>query len=200
MILEVFAGEHIGRAAGRLVAAAKATNAMVEATFNGVRLVATPLSTAGEICRRYDDECHRQAAEWRNSPEGKAAAERDRAELARLQSCADRLLGRLPSLDFADQAAVLDWVCRFQPASDRVGVRFPRELILSTFARNGYHPNMNVGDAFDPEDRENVARYIVGQALDGLAKVGAIHPMACKFAADWREKFAGKATGPEGQA
>lgn len=197
MNIEIMPGEHIGRAADRLVAAAKGAFAVVETTFNGVRLVATPLSTAGEICRHYDDECARQAIKWRESPEGKAAAERDRAEVARLQARCDRMLRQLTSLDFADPSAVLDWVCRFRVPSDRIGVRFPRELILSTFARHGYQAGVNVGDAFDPEDGTNVARYIVGQALDGLEKVGAIHPVVHRFAGDWREKFSGEVTADE---
>jgi hypothetical protein len=188
MIIEVMPGEHIARAAEKLVAAAKALGSTVEATFNGVRLVAHPGSSVGDVCRHYDDECSRSAAERRLSPEGRASAERDRAELARMQARCDHLIGRLPSLDFASLSAVLDWIGAFQPASDR-RVNFSREDVVSTFAKHGYYANMNVDDEFDPEGASNVAHYIVGQAIDHLATVGAIHPMIPAFADDWREKF-----------
>jgi hypothetical protein len=144
MIIEVSAGEHITKAAERLVAAAKALNSAAEATFNDVRLVAYSCSSVGDVCQHYDDECTRRAMEWRLSPEGRAAAERDRAEVARMQARCDHLLRQLPSLDFANLSAVLDWVCAFRSASDRIGVNFSREEVVSTFARHGYYANMNV--------------------------------------------------------
>jgi hypothetical protein len=189
MIIEVTAGEHIARTAEKLVAAAKTLGSAVEATFNGVRLVAYPGSSVGDICQHYDDECSRSAAERRLSPEGRASAERDRAELARMQARCDCLIGRLPSLDFASLSAVLDWIGAFQPASNRTGVNFSREDVVSTFARHGYYANMNVDEEFDPEGASNVAHYIVGQAMDHLATVGAIHQMIPVFADDWRAKF-----------
>lgn len=68
MFMEVLRGEYIVRTVERMVALAKGANSAVEADFNGIRLVATPVSSVGDLRRYYDDECTRQAVAWRNSP------------------------------------------------------------------------------------------------------------------------------------
>ena len=70
-----------------------------------------------------------------------------------------------------------------------LGVRVDRERIIATFGAHGYVSGVNCGDAFDAEDRENVARWLIGQCLANLVSVGAIHGIVHKFADDWIEKF-----------
>ena len=53
------------------------------------------------------------------------------------------------------------------------------------FGEHGYEPGVNTGDDFAVDDRENVGRYIIGQALDGIRSVGSPHPIIHKFATDW---------------
>ena len=98
---------------------------------------------------------------------------------------------QLPNLDFANQEAVLDWICEFQDPSDHIGVAKNQGEVLKIFAEHGYQTSVNTGEAFNGEDRDNFARYIVGQALDGLkGDVGAIHQVVHKFTDDWKKKFA----------
>ncbi len=97
---------------------------------------------------------------------------------------------RLSNLNFADDVAVLDWLCEFQDPSDHVGVVKQPGEVLSTFAANGYHPNVNTGKDFNKNDRDNVARWIIGQALSDLAcEVGAINHMVVHFTEKWKQRF-----------
>ena len=116
-------------------------------------------------------------------------AEADEAERDRLQAEADRLAAALPSLDFGDQHAVIDFLAALQPCSDRIGVNVPAARIVAEFAEHGLEPNAYVGPAFDGEDRDIVYRWLVGQALDGLTRGPAIHGVFHRFADEWRAKF-----------
>jgi hypothetical protein len=177
------AGSHIESAASAL-----ARSAPAEGEFNGIMLRAEFGETADAIVRRWEAESAARAKAYAESPEGiAAAAERDR-ERSDLQARHDALMRRLPSLDFKDDVSVLDWLCAMQGPSDYIGVIVRGETIIAAFEKHGFKPNANTGRAFRPEDRENVFRYLVGQALDGL-QGPAIHGIIHKFVGEWKAKF-----------
>lgn len=84
--------------------------------------------------------------------------------------------------------AVLDWLCAIQDSTDHVSVAVDKAAIIGAFESAGFKPNVNCGPAFREDDRDNVFRYLVGQALDGLQSV-AIHEIIHKFSDDWKAKF-----------
>jgi hypothetical protein len=90
--------------------------------------------------------------------------------------------------NFTNDVAVLDWLCEMQPASDRAGVIVRRQTILDIFAKHGFLPGVNCGKNFRPESRENVHRWLIGQALATLESF-AIHGIVHKFAREWKDKF-----------
>ncbi|NNM75098.1 hypothetical protein [Enterovirga aerilata] len=183
-------GTHIDHAATLLVEAARASaDGEAWATFNGIDIRACGSSDSAEIVRQWRAESDRQDEAYRQSPEGRAAAARSAAEVEELQERHDALVHELASIHPADHVALLDWLCRLQPCSDRVGVRVDSDTIVKVLEQAGYRANANVGPAYRPDDRENVFRYLVGQALDGLKNGPAIHPILLKFAAEWRERF-----------
>lgn len=141
------------------------------------------------IVDAYHAECDRRAEEHRQSDEGKRAAREREESKAESQSKVDDLMRELPHLDFRNLNAVLGWVERLQPASDHVGVVVPANVVIGAFREHGFEANANTGGAFDVNDERNYAGYIVGQALDGLSSVGAIHPMVVGFADQWRTRF-----------
>lgn len=181
------AGCPIASAAQQLVEAA-ALHGAAEGTFNGILLKAGPHTAAIEIVAAFQIECENRARQYRLSPEGIAAAAAQEQTRADLQARHDALMRRLPSLDFRDQCAVLDWLCEMQAPSDHVGVIVRRKTILAAFAKHEFLPGVNCGADFRPEVRDNVHRWLVGQALDGL-EGPAIHGIIHKFAADWKAKF-----------
>ncbi len=182
-ILNFPAGMHVREAAKMLLAAAPASG-----MFNEIEMKADPEDSADDIVAEFTRQCEERSARYRTSPEGMAAAERTKGRIEAAQAIHDEHITALGSLAFDDADAVLDWLCAIQDATDTSGVKVDKNAILLAFADNGYRPNVNCGEAFDGEDRDNFHRWIVGQALDTLSNV-AIHPMIHSFADQWREKF-----------
>lgn len=182
------AGIHITTFAKALVNAA-AEHGAAKGTFNGVEIVADRAATCESLCAEWDQKREAAAVAYRNSPEGKAAAAKREAEVQTRQERHDALMRDLATLDFANDVAMLDWLCAIQDSTDDVSVLVNKPVILAEFSRAGFKSGANCGDEFNPDDRENVFRYIVGQALDGLESVGAIHGIIHKFAADWKAMF-----------
>jgi hypothetical protein len=160
----------------------------VHGIFNGVVLEATDKTTPASLVTAYRRDMDAQAEAYRRSPAGVAAAQQNEREVIAAQARIDAAVSLLESLAFSDLDKVLAWLEDFQEPSDRSGVNVPKSQILATFAANGFEPAVNCGDAFDGEDRENVARYIIGQALDTLRWV-SIHPVVARFGREWRNKF-----------
>ena len=128
---------------------------------------------------RFEDA---KAAAWRASPEGKAEIARRYAEMRRR---ADKALDDLRSMDRTDVAALIRWIIAAQEPSNYIGSMFDREECLRLLRESGYQANANVGPDFDPEDRHNVALYLIGQAMAGLVSPGAIHPIVTMWCRDW---------------
>lgn len=184
------AGENVSTVAERMVALAKKTKGEVRTEFNDIELVATEDSVAENIVEDFNVKIAEAAKKYSESPEGQRAAIEREERKQEAQRKADALMEQLLSLDFNNQEAVLNWICEFQDPNDHIGVAKDNEKVLKIFAEHGYQPDVNTGKAFNGEDRDNFARYIVGQALDGLrSDVGAIHPIVHKFTDSWKEKF-----------
>jgi hypothetical protein len=150
-------------------------------------MICAPLDPPEELVEVWDARLADEAERYRNSPQGRRAAreDADRARIARAETAAAFVA--LPAVDAADIDAVMEWMIRYARSADHVdsGARFVAPAVLAWFAQHGYVINANVGDAFDGTDRDNVARYLIGQALDGIAVVGSPHPMFV----DWAERF-----------
>lgn len=185
--VKFWAGETITSAGKRLVDAACQSGRAV-GTFNGVELTAQPGTTADDVVRWYDSEWERRSREWAESAEGKASIAAREEERKRLQAVHDDLIAKLETLDFKDDAEVIDWLSQMVDPSDRIGVSIDRARILEAFKAHGLVPNMNVGPEFKSSDRQIFYRWLVGQALDGIEKI-SIHGIFHKFAREWREKF-----------
>lgn len=186
---EPMAGENISETVERMIALAKETDGSVKVKFNDVELMATRSSIAEDIVADFHAKLQEAAEKYHKSPEGQRAARESEDRKQEAQRKADALMEQLPNLDFNDQKAVLDWICEFQGPSDHIGVVKDGEKVVKIFAEHGYQPNVNTGEAFNGEDRDNFARYIIGQALSGLqSDVGAIHQIVHKFTNDWKKK------------
>lgn len=178
-------GEHVKRAAQKLVDAGKGS----WGKFNDIRLEYLTGDDADSIAARYTADMKAQSEAYSRSPAG-IEAERQRLQrIADDQAKHDALMGSLDALDWTSDVAVLNWLCAMQEPSDHIGVKVERDKILSAFRDHGFISGANCGPLYKPDDRDNVFRYLVGQAMDGLQSV-AIHGVIHKFAADWKKKFA----------
>lgn len=187
-VIKFLAGTHIDQAAEQLVAAA-VEHGMATGEFNGIALTANALTTPADVVSYWNEEHEVRAAKWRASPEGRKAEQDRDQRRSDAQALHDRLMQSLSSLNMKDDSAVLNWLCQMQGPTDHSGVIVRRDTIVSAFEKAGYKAGANCGGDFKPNDRDNVFRYLVGQALSGLKEGPAIHPILHKFAGEWRVKF-----------
>lgn len=155
---------------------------------NDIDIVADVTSTVGDLVAQWQKKVHDKRVAYINSPEGIAAAAEREARIVAMQERHDNLVRDLSTLDFANDVAVINWLCAVQGSTDHVGVIVNKERIISAFREAGFAANANCGSAFKEYDRDNVFRWIVGQALDCLDRV-SIHGVIHKFADDWKNKF-----------
>lgn len=181
------AGSHITQAAKQLVAAAESGPAFGH--FNDIRLNAMPGATVESIVELFNDETVRRHGEYLKSPAGVAAADAREKGRSEAQAAHDGLMVRLRTLDFSNDVAVLDWLCAMQEPSDHVGVILRRQTIVSAFESRGFVESANCGADYKPGNRENMYRYLVGQALNGIKSGPAIHPILHKFVGEWKAEF-----------
>lgn len=162
---------------------------IVVGDFNGIQLEISKESTLETIIKDYDIQCEQRHQEYINSEEYRIKQEQERIELKQLNEKANKLLNQLDNLDFSNYELILNWLSEIQSLTDRIDVNTQNQKIIKMFNTNGFKSNVNTGEEFIEEDRENFARYIIGQCLDGLSRVGAIHPAAVRFINDWKNKF-----------
>lgn len=186
--INVGAGTHISNLAKKMVASFASDNQPVQGEFNGIILVADQNSTVESIQKDYSDQSDAQVEAYRNSPEGQKDAREREERIQCLMAQRDALMTELSTLDFSSNVAVLDWLCAMQDPSDHVDVSVDKQVILSTFAQHGLVPNMNTGSAYNGEDEDNSAKYVIGQGLSTL-EFCSIHHMVNDFAEEWKKKF-----------
>ena len=189
--IEFSCGSSISTAIGQLlVASKKEKDHKAQGVFNEVTLIADENSTAESVLSYFRKEQERKAEEYYNSAKGKKAVADSKKRAKEAQQKHDVLVKKLSALNFSDDVAVLDWLCEFQNPSDTTSVFVQHKAVLTAFSEHGYLPNVNTGVDFNENDRDNFARYIIGQALGGLqCSVGAIHQIIHKFTDDWKKKF-----------
>ena len=107
----------------------------------------------------------------------------------KLQLKFNEYLNNLYKVENPSNELILSWIIDVQDLSDDVYVKVPKKDILEYFNKNGYYSNVNTGSNFKEDDPDNHARYIIGQALENLETVGAIHRVIKQFASDWIERF-----------
>lgn len=187
--VEFLPGTHIANAANELVKAADEHGA-ARGVFNGIEMTAERSASPAAIVDTFHREQARRLDEYRQSPEHKEAERQANQRRSEAQQTHDTLMARLPTLDMGNDVAVLDWLCQMQEPSDHVGVIVRKQTIIDAFEKAGFRANANCGAAYKPGDRQNMHRYLVGQALAGLKEGPAIHPIIHKFANEWRQQFA----------
>ncbi len=190
--IQFSAGCHLRSAAAQLVKAAKESGE-ARGMFNDIELRATADTTSTEIEQYFDRETKARSEAYRNSAAGIADAADRKRRRADAQAMHDGLMRKLTDLDFSDDVAVLAWVCAMQDPTDSVGVIVRRDTIVQAFEAKGFEAGANCGFKYRDGDRDNMFRYLVGQALDGLKRGPAINPIIHKFADNWRKLFDVKA-------
>lgn len=191
LVYRALIGAHIFDAVRHLIATAHKNGAPTKMDFNGVTVVATKESDPVRLVAEWQREMDRLAKEYRRSPEYAEQQRKRATEIEREIVQTDALIEELPLLDPTDLGALIDWFVRVEGSIGDVAVTsMPRQqVILGAFMEMGFRPGENCWAAFKPGDRENEARWLIGQCLDGIGRVGSPHQMVHMFAQDWYRRF-----------
>jgi len=84
--------------------------------------------------------------------------------------------------DFNNVESIISWIEEIANCKNQ-GLK--ETGIIEMFASNGFIPNMNCDGEFQPENRENVAGWLIGQALDGVQLTGHISLDVLDFMGEW---------------
>lgn len=187
--VDPMAGSQINSVIREAVGFAEALRARVQFKFNDSVVIATSHSTEAGLFAAWQQERDRLVAEYRNSPEGKRQQRESEDRKNSMQRAVDQLMQRFETLDYSNLDELVQFFDDLTDPSDYIGVSFDRGRVIDEFVQHGYGISANTGSAFDENDRENFARYLVGQALSGLQFVGAVHHIYHRMAQEWREKF-----------
>lgn len=183
-------GEHIVEYAKRLIGVLNCEQRnKLEGEFYGISFVVTNDSTIESIIEDYERQCQKTHEEYTHSEEYKIKKEREKMELKHLNKQANEYMNQLNTVDFNNYGELLKWLECIQPLTNTMGINTLDHQMVDVFMNNGFEPNVNTGEDLIEEDEENFARYIIGQCLDQLQDVGAIHPMVVVFIEQWKNKF-----------
>ena len=166
----------------------------VRTTFNGIVIIADKNSTTESL---RSEVKRKQKASRRRYKRSAVAKRRKKERKAEIRSKKHEVIAQIRAfngLDKSNLEKTIAWLAEFQPLSDRIGVLKPSQafFIVKTLEGAGYRANENTNEHFKKEDKENVARYIIGQTISMLSTRYAIHPMIVHFSSEWEQKFVEK--------
>lgn len=184
-------GTHISDAIGSALTVATERGVPVCFDFNGVHVVVNPGDNPDDVLRIWSDTMDANAAAYRASPAGIKAAQEAAEWLTRLQALHDELMAKLPGV-VTDESALVQW-CEDFSRTDHIGIKgrnYPGAIALMEAA--GWRCNDMVGN-YEAVYRqpEAMARWLIGQAMDCMARDLPPHGIMEKFAAEYRRMRGG---------
>jgi hypothetical protein len=191
-VLEGECGQSLTSFLEKIIEISIQNNSEISGVFNDYEFIVNQAknpATVESLRTEYREYNKQQDEIYKNSIQGKITEMEITQSIKNSQEKADLLISHLETLDFGDFGAVLDWMCLFQNESDHTGVIYNKDLVIEKFTSNGYQIGVNTGEKFNAENHENVCKYIIGQALDGIDRIGSPHQIIHKFANDWKVKF-----------
>lgn len=187
-------GMHVRDAAAALVVIAEARRETVRAEFNKVEMQANPGETAEQVTDRFVATLDAKAEAYRTSPEGIAAAEKQRQDREHRGQVLGDVLRALPA-KFTSHQAALRWAIKYIHAADWGGDTQP-DRVIRVLEASGYADSDLEGlpkEAY--QDPVTMAKYAMGQVINMMIHGRTPHPMLAEFAT-----FALVHLGPEGAA
>jgi hypothetical protein len=185
MTLEPYAGDHIITFAEHLSARAAAEGQRYEGTFNGTLAYAEPGENAETVAWRWQRDFDAACKAYRNSPEGKKAAAEQQSRGAKNLQEALKLVSASRSVDFSDTATTLEFLERCVDPLGWTCTVHLCPIIYRRLERFGWIRNECVGDPAVKTDRGVFARWLAGQAMDGLGRCMGIHDSYHMFYQQW---------------
>ena len=103
------------------------------------------------------------------------------------------LMIKFQKMNKHDYTKVLKWVVKVQEYTAIPRLNISVNKIIIGLKEAGYRVNENCGEEYLAGDKENEARYIIGQVLSNMQHhKRSIDPIIKKFSEDWLEKYVEK--------
>lgn len=194
--LETLPGDRIDNTAQEAIDLSRAFGGrVVWFKFNDARLEVTADDLPDAVVARYHAELERIANLSENVERRRKYEEESERDRIEKQTLLDRaiLLLNDGQVDITKPEMAIQWLCSVQDSMDRIGVTCDRAAIVARFEVAGYkrgalcsRSHAGVKET-TKEWRKRVGKngerkWIIGQALDGIATVGAPHYMVTVFA------------------
>lgn len=163
--------------------------------FNGIKIEHLAIEdTTAQLYEQYRKAIDNRVNDYNNSADSKKAKENLTLLVAKNQDQVNKLLNNMPILKkeqgIWDHLETLSWVEKYIELIDLVGVIHDNHAVIQHFLSQGYLRNANINQDFNPDDKDNVARYLVGQFLNDLMSFnGNPHPIAIHMIKKWKIKF-----------
>lgn len=196
---EPMCGESISRYAERAVSYLAERQERIEdielylmGDFNGIKIITTRYSTIDSIALDYHiqqeilAEEYKQTDKYKREQVKREQVKREK-ELNELNTKAKYMMKSFDKLDKSNKLRLINWLEDFQPISDHIGIKFDKGHIISELNKAGYIAGMNckeTGCVIGTTDE--YADWLIGQCIDGLERIGAIHQVIHKFADEYR--------------
>lgn len=151
--------------------------------FNNTEIVVTKMSTIESIVYNYYVRQEIAYYDYTQTDEYKVKKAAEEREVAELNAKAAKMIDEFYRIDKQNKSDLINWLVEFQPLTDDSRVRYNKMFVISELHKAGYVANMNCGPEFSTSDK--YADWIIGQCVDGLEQVGAIHPVVSYFAKEY---------------
>lgn len=155
--------------------------------FNGIKVITSKHSTVDSIIADYHIRMDISVYEYKQTDEYKKKQSEREKELKELNTKAKYMMKKFEKIDKQNKLELINWLDEFQPLSDHIGVKFDRNHLIKELNKAGYVAGMNCNsENFVIATTDEFADWLIGQCLEGLEKVGAIHQVVNKFAKEYR--------------
>ena len=181
-------GSHIDRSCAEACTLANAEGLPVKFQFNDLVVIARPGDAPETVRRRWDLSGEEASRAYRRTPEYTARQKQEKHRAVRRQEQMRQCVRRLPRAVRAGERGIVEWCAAFVPLNDWTYTHCDQAAVAERLKAAGYAPGDCVHHPEVQTDPHVMARWIVGQVLDGLVNwQGVIHPMIATFAEEWLE-------------
>lgn len=149
-------------------------------TFNGTEMVVDAMENNKEYYMKvWKDKCKERDEAYKASKEYKIAKQKQEERTATLQGEMDVHIEQLCLVSYGTTTPLyfVSWLKRFVELSDNMNVTYSKEIVLNKLNSLGYKENEYVG--WEGEWTTEISvKYITGQVINCIHKIGLIPPVA----------------------
>lgn len=163
-------------------------NKSIKITFNRIEFYASVCESVDTVRERYMTEFNKIEEKRKESKNYIQQRKARKLEIEARNDEMFNLMKEFAKIDYSDHYELIDWFHRLHPIANDSDVYTASKEIVFTLETFGYKKNANLNEEFDRNDSTNYAKYIIGQAIVCLDKVGSMPDVLNRFMIEWMSK------------